>query len=307
MQRESSVKIGTDWEQVEEMNANALSKLSFQDVPEGEDLTRCSTLPYFNRTIDSVSVKTARPLVVAPNGTSFPKITSTDDLIIRRLAGADAGSVFATASILSNILVAPRTVKSWDIVVVRIGGKLFLDKRDAPVADLITVNGTSHEAPKDEKNLPPEDQINSFQQLSLEATAINANFAQMAVDKNNMFADEEPNPIEEDAEEPIAPAGYRYRKWVLSDDITVVARCDLDGCFKPTAQGEEPKPILIKTLNEYFDPNLRTSTKWRTTLEAQVGAVLATEIYNNAAKVARWTARGRGPNQVRISVTCKGK
>ena len=309
IQRESSVQIGPEWSPVEEMTSSALSKLMHTEVPLGEDLTRCGSLPFYNRFIDRVSVKNARPLLVAPNGTTFPKVTTTDDPVIRRLAGANAGSVFATASILSTIMVAPRSVQSWDIVVQRIGGKLFLDKRDGTIADLVTVNETSHEAPKDEKNLPPEDQINSFQQLSLEATAINSNFAQMAVDKNTMFSYDEPNPFEEESDDPIAPAGYRYRKWSLSGDIVVVARCDLDGCTKPIREGEEPKPILIKALNEYFDPNLRTSTNWRSTLEAQSGAVLATEVYNNASKLARWTVEAllAGAEEMKFGFVSRAK
>ncbi len=209
--------------------------------------------------------------------------------MIRRLAYANAGSVFATAPILSAIIVAPRCVQSWDIVVERVAGMLFLDKRDDTITDLVTVSETSNEAPKDEKRLPADQQVNSFQQLCKEATAINADFAQMAVDSNARFSYEEPNPFEEDSDEPIAAAGYRYRKWTLSDNITIVARCDVEGCREPSAETTEPRPILIRALNEYFDPYLRTNTNWRSTLEAQSGAVLATEIHNNAAKLARWT------------------
>lgn len=216
---------------------------------------------------------------VQSNGAAFPKITTTDDPIIRRLARANAGSVFASSSILSTIMVAPRSVQSWDVVV----------ERDGTIVDLVTGNETSREAPKDEKNLSAEDQINSFHQLAQEATSINTNFAQMAVDKHSMFSYEEPNPFQEDLDEPIAPAGYRYREWSLSDGIDLVARCDLDGRTKPSREGEEPKPILIKALNEYFDQNRRSSTNWRNALEAHSGTVLPTEVHNNAFKLARWT------------------
>ena len=40
------------------------------------------------------------------------------------------GNVFATDTILSTLMTAPRSLYSWDIVVERVKDKLFLDKRD---------------------------------------------------------------------------------------------------------------------------------------------------------------------------------
>eukprot|EP00171_Calliarthron_tuberculosum_P004950 IDg4950t1 len=287
MQREASVEVGADWAQMEEITSSALTKLSYTGVGAPEDLAKCGTLPYFDRGIDRVTAKASRPLVVDADA-EFPRVTTTDDPVIRRIAGSGEGTVFATASILSTIMVAPRAVQSWDIVVQRIGGKLFFDKRDGSSADLITVNETSHDAPKDEKNMAAEDAINSFQQLAIEATAINSNFAKMAVNSAKSYKFPETNPFEEDAEGPIPAAGYRYRKWELTEDITVVARCDIEACMVPRL-GAEPLPISLKALNEYFDPNSRQSTDWRGKLDTQRGAVLATEVYNNASKLARWT------------------
>merc|ERR1711920_898263 len=46
--------------------------------------------------------------------------------------------------------------------------------------------------------------------------------------------------------------------------------------------------VSVKCLNE-FDPKLNYS--WRTHLESQRGACLATELQNNAFKLGRWTAQ----------------
>merc|ERR1719235_946970 len=46
--------------------------------------------------------------------------------------------------------------------------------------------------------------------------------------------------------------------------------------------------VSVKALNE-FDPKLNYS--WRNALETQRGAVLATELKNNAFKLGRWTAQ----------------
>lgn len=79
-------------------------------------------------------------------------------------------------------------------------------------------------------------------------------------------------------------AGYKYRKWSLGD-ITLVCRCEVDGVVK---LGGATQTLAIHALNE-FDPKW-SGVDWRARLENQRGAVLATELKNNAAKVARWTA-----------------
>lgn len=40
------------------------------------------------------------------------------------------GNVFATDAILATLMSCTRSVYSWDIVVQRVGSKLFFDKRD---------------------------------------------------------------------------------------------------------------------------------------------------------------------------------
>lgn len=49
------------------------------------------------------------------------------------------GTVFATDTILATLMCSPRSVYSWDIVIQKVGNKLFLDKRDASF-DLLTVS-----------------------------------------------------------------------------------------------------------------------------------------------------------------------
>lgn len=287
MQRESSVEVGSDWVQLEEFTTASLNKVSVKTLPEGTDLAQCGSLPLYDRALDRVSVKAPRPLLLSPER-EFPSVTTTDDPVIRRLAGEGKGTVFATGAILALLMTAPRAVQSWDVIVQRIGGKLFFDKRDGSMVDTITVNETSQsDAPKDEKNMQPEDALNSYQQLSKEATGINANFIKMAVDESQAASYPEENPFVEDVEN-IAQKGYRYRQWVLDDDVTLVARCDLDA-HSPSPAGGEPAPMYIRTLNEYFEPNLRFPTNWRAKLDQQRSAVLATAVYNNSAKLARWT------------------
>jgi hypothetical protein len=53
--------------------------------------------------------------------------------------------VFVTDSILTTIMCAAKSVYSWDVVVTRVGDKLFFDKREGSTIDLLTVNETAPE------------------------------------------------------------------------------------------------------------------------------------------------------------------
>ena len=73
-------------------------------------------------------------------------------------------------------MMASRSVYSWDIVVQKIGGKVFLDKRDNTEFDLLTVSETSAEPPQEEGT-----NLNSPRNLALEAIFVNHNFSQQAL------------------------------------------------------------------------------------------------------------------------------
>jgi hypothetical protein len=47
-----------------------------------------------------------------------------------QLISQDFAHVFATDSVLAMLMCAPRSVFGWDIIVIRDGDKLILDKRD---------------------------------------------------------------------------------------------------------------------------------------------------------------------------------
>ena len=82
------------------------------------------------------------------------------------------GNVFATDAILALLMSAPRSIYSWDIVIQKVGGNIFLDKRDNAQSDYVTVNETCSSPPKD------EDGINAPNQLAEEATFINQSLSQ---------------------------------------------------------------------------------------------------------------------------------
>jgi translation initiation factor 3 subunit D len=221
-------------------------------------------------------------------------------------------------------------------------GDLFFDKRDASQFDYLTVHETSNTppVPLGNRDNNEEDQINTPERLSLEATMINQNFTQQILrsskfrssfDLPNPFWDEEDN----DGMEP-ASVAYRYRKFDLGDGVQLVARTELHGLAKDNKKVDTSKIALpgkkkkkkqpesstaeeeqqgdqymtAYALNEY-DPSYAsnapparpgTTINWREKLDNQPGAVLASELKNNSFKLAKWTAQSllAGASQMKI-------
>lgn len=275
----SSVDIQPEWNMLEQIPFSSFSKLSFS-VNDPEDLLLCGGLEFYDRTFDRVTPKSDRRLERFKNRNFF-KVTTTDDPVIRRLANEDKATVFATDAILSTLMCAPRSVYSWDIVIQRVGNKLFFDKRDGSQLDLLSVHETSQEPLPEAK-----DDINSAHSLSVEAAYINQNFSQQVLIKDgNKVAFDEANPFANEGEE-VASVAYRYRRWKLDDNMYLVARCELHSVVEMNNQRQL---LTLNALNE-FDPKY-SGVDWRQKLETQRGAVLATELKNNANKLAKWTAQ----------------
>merc|ERR1712159_436719 len=98
--------------------------------------------------------------------------------------------------------------------------------------------------------------INSAASLAQEATCINQNITQQLMHKNaEPTTFDEPHPF-------------------VSDDEVAAADAYIN----------------VRALNEY-DSRLSSAGDWRNKLDSQKGAVLAAELKNNSAKLARWTAQ----------------
>uniref|UniRef100_A0A5B6YIZ6 Eukaryotic translation initiation factor 3 subunit D n=1 Tax=Davidia involucrata TaxID=16924 RepID=A0A5B6YIZ6_DAVIN len=275
----SSVDIQPEWNMLDQIPFSTFTKLSFS-VPEPEDLLLCGALEFYDRSYDRVTPKNERRLERFKNRNFF-KVTTTDDPVIRRLANEDKATVFATDSILSSLMCAPRSVYSWDIVIQRVGNKLFFDKRDGSQLDLLSVHETSQEPLPEAK-----DDINSAYSLSVEAAYINQNFSQQVlIREGNKVTFEEPNPFANEGEE-VASVAYRYRRWKLDNDMYLVARCEVQSVVEVNNQ----RSFLTQNALNEFDPKY-SGVDWRQKLETQRGAVLATELKNNANKLAKWTAQ----------------
>lgn len=197
------------------------------------------------------------------------------------------------------LMCATRSVYPWDIVIVRQGNKIFLDKRDNAALDMVTVNENAADAPL-EASEGSKDSINQPTALAEEATYINHNFVnQVVVESDPQKVEmENENPFYNAAEETEPPASkaYKYRKFDLStneeDPVYLIVRTELDAVQKNATNGED-QFLTVRALNE-FDNKAQGSggaLDWRSKLVSQRGAVVATEMKNNSCKLARWTVQ----------------
>ncbi|KAL6771393.1 EIF3D [Auxenochlorella protothecoides x Auxenochlorella symbiontica] len=285
----SSVDIRPEWRVLgDAVPFTSLHKMSSR-VGEPEDLAVAGSLAPYDRAADRVTPRTAVRLARAPAAAPPRRpATSSADPVLRALAAAKQGHVFATDELVATLMASPRSVYPWDMVVTRRGDLLFLDKRPGSSLDYVTNGETSPDPIPEDRKL-----LDGLQQLSAEATAVHAAFrAQVLRADGERAALEGPAPPPGSAPPaPVAGEAYRYRRWALGD-IDLVVRCGVDGALGSTEGGAAaaaaPALLAVHAFNE-FDPKW-SGIDWRSKLENQRGAALATELKNNAAKVAKWTA-----------------
>jgi translation initiation factor 3 subunit D len=212
--------------------------------------------------------------------------------------------VFATDAIIAQLMAAARSVYSWDIVIQKMNGMLFLNKRENSTFDLLTVSETAHEPPSPLGTGNDDEDINLPEKLSVEATMVNQCFTQQVLKKDTIEGvrkNYEANPFFEDedddtSDEP-ASVAYRYRKFTLGG-IELVVRCELHGW---TNKRGEDQLMTCYALNEW-DSKFSGGIEWRQKIDQQPGAVLATELKNNSCKLGRWAAQSilAGADQMKL-------
>ncbi|KAJ2904731.1 eukaryotic translation initiation factor 3 subunit D [Zalerion maritima] len=294
--RDASINVKAEWELVEEIDFNRLGKLNLE-ADSGEDVDTYGFLYYYDRSYDKQPVKSAEKKL-NPVDRAVYNVTASSDPVIQDLADKGEATIFATDSVLSMLMCATRSVYSWDIVIVRQGNKIFLDKRDNAALDMVTVNENAADAPM-EGTEGNKDGINQPPALAEEATYINHNFAnQVVLESGQKVEMANPNPFYNASEETEPPASkaYKYRKFDLSTNdeapVYLVVRTEVDAVQKNSTTGEN-QFLTVRALNE-FDSKAQGSggaLDWRSKLLSQRGAVVATEMKNNSCKLARWTVQ----------------
>jgi translation initiation factor 3 subunit D len=101
-----------------------------------------------------------------------------------------------------------------------------------------------------------------------------------------------PNPFAE-TEKELASCGYRCRQFDLTG-VGLIVRTEVDAAVK-TVHGTDY--VTVRALNE-----CDSTLPWKKSLDTQCGAVVATEMRKNSAKLACWTVQAilAGTEQLRI-------
>jgi len=308
--REASVKIEADWDKVETLEFTSLQKNITKHVSQPKDLLNCGSLKKYNKAADRVTLRKStklRPEVAQK--TEFHVVTTTEDpglkeVVRDHMAKVKSGkfggtTVMATDTIISALMCCPRSVLPWDIKVYKYGSTIMMDIDDrenfmSPI-DFLSVSETAQEP------LPEEgvDEINKPAKRSEEATFINQIISQQVLHNSSAqhppVAGQKPYPFE-CAKSMVPPSRmYRYREFDLGSDkeqkTKIFVRTEVDG-YEPGSSASKPKYVTIKALNEW-DSRYCNGINWRSTLEKQTSAVLATEMKNNSFKVARWIMQSR--------------
>ncbi|KAI7863763.1 translation initiation factor eIF3d Moe1 [Spinellus fusiger] len=307
--RNASINIGSDWKVLDEIEFNRMSKLSF-GVPEAVDIASYGFVHIYNKAYDRVNTKNEKVLQHIER-VKYDTTTS-EDPVIQQFIKEDKATVFASDTVLSLLMCATRTVYPWDIVVKKVGNKVILDKRPGGVFDFVTVNENTFDPPAENER----ETINSWSALCTEATDINDNFARQVVEKEKISF-EHPNPFAtEETKQQLASCGYRYRAFDLTskavseedavDKINMIVRTEVDAAVKI---GNHTALMTIRALNE-FDPAAQGAggaLSWKKSLDSARGAVVATEMKNNAAKLARWAVQATlaGADQLKLGYVAR--
>jgi translation initiation factor 3 subunit D len=304
--RDASVRVGSDWLQLELFDLAQFGKL--QVTPgRPEDLRWFGALEQYDEDFDRCMAKKPTRLRNFPSKAGR-SVGSRDDPVFQELAAEEAGNVFATESVLGHLMAGGRSIYPWDIVIHYVGGAIFLDARKPQDFDLHSANENSHHSPEEVDEEAP----NGRSRLAVEATVINHDFSQQVLLPNSRpdakaeapAASEPrglaPNPLYDPAEmEPgseVPSGALRYRRWALGKDTTVVVRTSLHAVSRKRSEaggaaGTSAQLLRVHTLNEWDSKQPGAAPDWRKLIDVQRGNVLATEMKNNGFKLAKLTAQ----------------
>ncbi|KAL3316879.1 Eukaryotic translation initiation factor 3 subunit D [Cichlidogyrus casuarinus] len=284
--REPLIHIKDHWPAVDEVDLSRLATLSLPNVQRPVDLADFGELGYFDPSLDRVNTKDEQPL--SGDLTLF-YLSLLQDSVIADLIKERLGNVFMSSQVASFLMCAPRSVYSWDLVAYREEDSILIDFRDNYEdinIELMTMNENATEPPPDHLakvyNLEGVLCTHQFRKRVLQshAKAPRYNFPSLIPDLDD----------DEDGKKQSQSLGYRYRLFDIGKNIQVVIRCEVDAAVAVEGRKNETKFACVYALTE-FPTKAPGAVDWRSKLDTQAGAVLASELRNNSFKLARFTTR----------------
>ncbi|KAI8321876.1 translation initiation factor eIF-3, subunit D, partial [Martensiomyces pterosporus] len=297
--RYASVKPTDEWALVQDIEFSRMKALNFP-LDGAKDIGFYGKAGVYDHVYDRINTRMERPL--KSSGSVRYNATASDDPVLAKLSQDGKIKVFATDSVIATLMASTVSSSAWDVVVNRVGDKLFLDKRDGGPLDFPSVNENASDPPADAGD--KEGGINSASMLALEARDATRNYIHQVTSKGAVELDNA-NPFNEHNEDDETPDdnAYRYRVFDLSagsaededsEDVgereepcLMAVRTEVDGVIPG---GQSNKHIFVRALTQHDirAPGAGGALDWRLKLDAQRGAVVATEMKNNATKLARW-------------------
>lgn len=245
-----TIQIPSDWKSVIEFNKQSLDKLRVDGEPEVEDIALSGSLFGISDDYSKEQVNSLNPVQAQrfEEYKFFDNITTSEDE--RLLRGTENGAnVFITERILSVIMTMVYNSRPWHIKITKKGGNIYFDSMPDSEIDLITVNESAEEMPADDNEKAG---INSFQNLSIEATLINEFIKEQILDPEEPYQEEEDpregHPFSSDNTENLEHSAYRYRLWKVGDfDVFIRAQ------VHAFSYDENGNPIFVNiyALNEF--------------------------------------------------------
>ncbi|KAJ2689507.1 hypothetical protein IWW39_001419 [Coemansia spiralis] len=321
--RYASVKPTEEWELVQDIEFSRMRDLSFS-VREPQDVGFYGQVGVYDQGYDRVNTRLERPLKVS--GSVRYNATASEDPVLSKLA-AKAGDVrvFATDSVIATLMASTVSMSAWDVVVNRVGDKLFFDKRDGGPLDFPSVNENAQVPPAEANEKEPAS-INTASMLAVEARDATFNYIKQVTEQSTISY-ENANPFNEqnEAGEPSDDNAYRYRLFDLSarapkadiyddeeEEVVIGERClmairtEVDGVV---VSGQSRKQMFIRALTQHDISAVGAgkALDWRQKLDSQRGAVVATEMKNNATKLARWAFQAvlAGADQLKVGFVAR--
>jgi hypothetical protein len=207
-----TIQVSPDWKSIADFNKQMLEKLRSETDPEVEDLLICGNLYKISDEYEKDNVNPLNPVPLQrfDKFKFFDNMTTSADEKMRNATGT--ANVFVTDKILAVIMTMVYNSRPWHLKITKVGENIYIDQTDKSEIDLITVNESA-------ENMPPEDtgpkNIDSFNNLAIEATLINEFIKEQLLDPNSRLEDiKEPHPFAEE-EENVERVAYRYRLWRL--------------------------------------------------------------------------------------------
>ncbi|KAJ2602523.1 hypothetical protein H4R99_002675 [Coemansia sp. RSA 1722] len=297
-QRSASVIAGDDWEEIHEIQFSRMRDLSF-DPKDAQDVGMYGSTGIWDHTLDRLSVRMDKTITASP----VPRfnVSASDDPVLAEIADKNSNvKVLATDTVVAALMAAMVSNSAWDIVVNRVGDRVFFDKRDGGPLDFAPVNENASPPPASE----PKDatSLNGAAMLAREARdATRSLISQSTASKTIEL--ERKNPFSDDEEKDFN--AYRYRTFDLNTEegeqpCLIAVRTEVDGM---TAE-KTPRQLFIRALTQHDISATGAGgvLDWRSRLDTQRGAIMATEMINNAGKLSRWAFQAllSGADQMKI-------